>query len=43
MKLKLLRQPDTLAVEGVFTCDTRDGTIISVGIHHPSKLIVFNI
>ena len=39
-KLKLLRQPDTVAVEGVFTCDTGDGESTSVGIHHPSELIV---
>ena len=35
-KLKLLRQPDTVSVEGVFTCDTGDGDSISVGIHYPS-------
>ena len=41
-KIKLLRQPDTVAVEGVFTCDTGDGDSTSVGIHYPSELIVFN-
>ena len=41
-KLKLLRQPDTVAVEGVFTCDTGDGDSASVGIHYPSELMVFN-
>ena len=35
-RLKLLRQPDTFAVEGVFTCDTGDGGYTSVGIHYPS-------
>ena len=40
-KLKLLRQPDTVAVEGVFTCETGDGGSTSVGIHYPSELIVF--
>ena len=39
-KIKLLRQPDTVAVEGVFTCDTGDGDSTSVGIHYPSELIV---
>ena len=39
-KLKLLRQPDTVAVEGVFTCDTGDGDSTSVGIHYPSELIL---
>ena len=38
-KLKLLRQPDTVAVEGVFTCDTGRGDSTSVGIHYPSMLI----
>ena len=41
-KLKLLRQPDTVAVEGVFTCNTGDGVSTSVGIHYPSELIVFH-
>ena len=41
-KLKLLRQPDTVAVEGVFTCDTRYEESTSVGIHYPSELIVSN-
>ena len=40
-KLKLLRQPDTVAVEGVFTCDSGEGDSVSVGIHYPSELIVF--
>ena len=40
-KLKLLRQPDSVAVEGVFTCDTGDGDSTSVEIHHPSELIIF--
>ena len=40
--IKLLRQPDTVAVEGVFNCDTGDGISTSVGIHYPSELIVFN-
>ena len=38
--IKLLRQPDTFAVEGVFTCDTGDGDFTSVGIHYPSELIL---
>ena len=41
-KIKLLRQQDTVAVEGVFTCDTGDGDSTSVGIHYPSELIVSN-
>ena len=41
-KLKLLRQPDAVAVEGVFTCDTGHGDYVSVGIHHPSELIMLN-
>ena len=40
-KLQLLRQPDTVAVEGVFICDTGDGESTSVGIHYPSMLQVF--
>ena len=40
-KLKLLRQPDTVAVEGVFTCDTGDGDSTSVGIHYPSACKMF--
>ena len=38
--IELLRQPDTVAVEGVFTCDTVHGDFTSVGIHYPSKLIL---
>ena len=38
-KLKLFRQPDSVGIEGVFTCDTGVGSK-SVGIHYPSKLIV---
>ena len=41
-KLKLLRQPDTVAAEGVFTCDTGDGDSTSVGIHYPSEFMVSN-
>ena len=40
-KLNLLRQPDTVAVEGVFTCDTGHGESTSVGIHYPSMFQVF--
>ena len=40
-KLKLLRQPHSVAVEGVFICDTGDGESTSVGIHYPSMLKVF--
>ena len=39
-KLKLLRQPDTVAVEGVFTCDTHEAGFTYVGIHYPSELIL---
>ena len=35
-KLKLLKQPDTVAVEGVFTCDTGHKESTYVGIHYPS-------
>ena len=42
-KLKLLRQPDTVAVEGIFTCDTGDGDSTSVGIYYPSELISFQL
>ena len=42
-KLKLLRHPDTLAVEGVFTCEAGrtagSVSMTSVGIHYPSALI----
>ena len=38
--IKLLRQPDTVTVEGVFTCDTVHGDFTSVGIHYPSELIL---
>ena len=41
--LKLLRHPDTLAVEGVFTCEAGRAaggvSITSVGIHYPSELV----
>ena len=41
--LKLLRHPDTPAVEGVFTCEARRAaggvSMISVWIHHPSELV----
>ena len=39
--LKLLRQPDTVAVEGVLTCYFRDKGSTSVGIHYPSEFHVF--
>ena len=42
-KLKLLRHPDTLAVEGVFTCEAGrtagSVSITSVAIHYPSALV----
>ena len=42
-KLKLLRHPDTLAVEGVFTCEAGRAagsvSMTSVWIHYPSGLI----
>ena len=41
-KLILLRQPDTVAIEGIFTCDTGDGGSTSVGIHHPSESIMYD-
>ena len=40
-KIKLLRQPDTVAVEGVFTCDAGHGIFTSVEIHYPSEFIAF--
>ena len=44
-KLKLLRHPDTLAVEGVFTCEAGrtagSVSMTSVGIHYPSALRKF--
>ena len=42
-KLRLLKHPDTLAVEGVFTCEAGvtagSVSMTSVWIHYPSALI----
>ena len=42
-KLRLLKHPDTLAVEGVFTCEAGvtagSVSMTSVGIHYPSTLV----
>ena len=45
-KLRLLKHPDTLPIEGVFTCEagrTTAGSVSTtyVGIHYPSALRKF--